>query len=557
MQRTSINPEILQPMFEAAANAAQKGQSQFVTPIPFGRKLAEALPRHRPALVDLNCGPGHLLEAAALPNSLRLFGADIDPCRGQSVEGAGHALNRLTSDITVAYPWFKEVDFTADLFVLNPPWRLFLYRERLAGMAESTLPAVRMAFKGVESGIPAGTIDSTIAMLLIALDLCTAYGEGLLIANNNTLERLLFAPGAPHSAVVKHCWARLVVPGNPMTGIADCQWQEGEQFETGVLYFAREHITGPKTWRWPELPGRVYRQGAELRNVFMSNVETASHKWQAVRERAAEAQGRKPKTPWNLWLEAGVIQTALSLFEKHSRKINKREVERLFALEGKAPMELVLQRTSRDELQRVASEAGWRVQPALLAAIDQAVHEYQAERAPLYPLPEIQRLGYLDEENTIECKTDLANAAGRVIFRAGQRYPLRTQTVAITRNVEKPNAFTGELEDLEYSGQELAFFIVDHPVRPGVEHDSNAEPEGDEFSFMDARLKDDPNTHIPNAKRAKHNQNQTDPVDFTLQQLCAHFHIPDVPDVATVNPAGYQAHLESLAALETLASLRS
>ncbi len=89
MQKTSIHPEILQPVFESAANAADKGQSQFFTPLPFGRALARALPKIRPTIVDLNCGAGHrLLQTSALAQTQRLLGADIDPCRGgQSVEG--------------------------------------------------------------------------------------------------------------------------------------------------------------------------------------------------------------------------------------------------------------------------------------------------------------------------------------------------------------------------------------------------------------------------------------------------------------------------------------
>jgi hypothetical protein len=537
MQKTSINPEILQPMFEAAANAADKGQSQWFTPTPFGRKVAEALPRHRPTIVDLNCGAGHLLQASALPKTIRLLGADIDPCRGKGVEG-GMPLNRITCDATKLYGWLKEIGFAADLFVLNPPWRLFFYRERLAGLTESNLPAVRQAFQAVEEGggISRDTIDSTIAMLLVALDLCTAYGEGLLIANNATLQRLIFEPGAPHGAVAKHIWAHLVVPGNPMTGLDNCQWQEDQQFHTGVIYFARDHTTGPKEFRWPDLPDRAYRQGAELRNEYVASHATYEL-WQVAREKVGEAEGNKPKVPWNLWLEAGVIHTALSLFEKHSKKINKREVERLFALNGKAPMELVLQRASRDELLQVAEKGGWRVQPELNAAIQQAIREYHAARAPLYPLPEIQRLGYLDEEDEIECKADLADKDQRVIFHHGQHYALRTQTVSITRNVTRPNAFTGDDEDLEYSGQELAFFLEDKA--------------GNEWCFMDAKLRDDPTTEIPNCKQVKDNENRGAAVDFTLQELCAHFVIPDVPDVATVNPEGYGRFLRLLGELES------
>jgi hypothetical protein len=547
MQKTSIHPELIQPLFEAAANAADKGQSQFFTPLELGRALAQALPRVRPALVDLNCGAGHLLHASVVadrqvPKTTRLFGADLDPCRGQTVEGATLPLNRITCEITRLLPWLKEVNFRADCFVLNPPWRLMLYRERLAELANSDLPAVRMAFKGIEDTAPKGTIDSTIAMLLIALDLCTTYGEGFLIGNNATLQRLLFAAGAPHSAIAKHIWAHLIVPGNPMTGLENCQWQEDQQFHTGVLYFARDHTTGPKQYLWPNLPERIYRQGAELRNEYSAAVNSTMELWQAVRERVHDADGLKPKVPWNLWLAGGTIHTALSLFEKHSREINKREVERLHALDGQAPMELVLQRATRDELLRVAKESRWRVQPELVAAVDNAVKEYHAQRVPLYPLPEIQRLGYLDEEDTIHCKADLTAAGGRLVFEKGQSYPLRTQSVPITRSVVRPNSLTGEDEDLEYSGQELAFFIK----------------RGDtEYCFMEGRLKNDRHTEIPNCKQVKGNQGSKDggpppgPVDFTLEELCSHFTIPEVPDVATVNPELYR---DALGRLDSLIS---
>ena len=42
----------------------------------------------------------------------------------------------------------------------------------------------------------------------------------------------------------------------------------------------------------------------------------------------------------------------------------------------------------------------------------------------------------------LECKLDLLDKHQRLIFHAGQRYPLRTQTVSITRKVVRPNAFT-------------------------------------------------------------------------------------------------------------------
>jgi len=557
MQKSNINPEILQQVLESASNAGDKGQSQFFTPIAFGQLLASALPKCRPSIVDLTCGAGHLLQASANESTLSLLGSDIDPCRiAQKEEGSklpDLPVAKIAHDITLLAPVLKEVRFQADCFVLNPPWRLYWHRERLAYLQEASLPAVRMAFQAAEDphagGCPREAIDSTVATLAIALDLCTIYGEGFLIANDSTLQRLLFAPDAPHAALAKHVWLHLTIPGNPMTGIDDCNFVHGEQFHTGVIYFAANHQVGPRHVEL-ELSGlkpenlrdlRQWRQGAELRNA--PSAINCAPTWQTVKDHLVELAGRTPKVPWNLWLGPnGRIKTALSRFEERSVKVKKAEAARLFALADQSPMELVLQRAQRDELLHVAEEAGWRVQPELLEAVKGAIQQYHAARAPLYALPEIQRLGYLDEQDSIACKADLRLGAS-VAFAAGRNYPLRTQTVPVERKVRKPNPQTGDEEVLELTGQELAILL---------------KVEDNEYCFMDARLQTDPDTKVPNVKACKRRQpgptTLKDPsaIDFSLQELCAHFIIPDVPDVATVNPKGYEKNLELLNELETV-----
>ena len=170
MQKTSINPQIVQELLDSAANAADKGQSQFFTPLDFGRRVAESLPKYRGTIVDLNCGAAHLLSAASNKSTGAMLGADIDPCR--SMDGVN--ISRITHDLTLLYPMLSEVKFNADLFVLNPPWGMEWYRDRLTDLSASKLSAVRQAFKS-----NAKTIDSTIATLLIALDLCSEAGRGL------------------------------------------------------------------------------------------------------------------------------------------------------------------------------------------------------------------------------------------------------------------------------------------------------------------------------------------------------------------------------------------
>lgn len=583
-QKSNINPEILQQVLDSAHNAAEKGQSQFFTPLELAQKLTSALPRLRATAVDLNCGAGALLQACVTKDTFALLGSDIDPHRPK-IEGCEKPfqLDRIAHDTTKLYGLLKEVSFSADLFVLNPPWRLWWYRDRLGELAHSELMAVRDAFAGIEAGAPRGCIDSTAATLLMALDLCTTHGEGYLIGNNSTIERLFFAPGAPHAAVAKHIWAHVVIPGNPMSGNATCLWEKEEEFKTGVVYFARDHTNGcarKNVWdngQSGTLPDRAFRMGAELR--VMQRVNDPRDAWTAAKERVAELNGKESRMPFNLWLNAGGrIRVGLSQFERRSTKLNKKEAERLHQLDGKAPMELVLQRAQRDELLHVCERGGWKVQPELTDAIQRAVKEYHGSRAPLYPLPEIQRLGYLDEQDTIECKEDLmgtvmpdeepetgdkkrkskggtgiiAKPVQQLLFRKGQKYSLRTQTVIVTRNMEKPDPFTGRKVLLEFTGQELAILIADTVIIAGDE-----EQKVREYCFMDNKLKEDPTVEVNVAKRTtsrgKENfeAGEKQGVDFTLQQLAAHFIIPEVPDVAAVNPEAYAANLDKLTELET------
>ena len=571
MQKTNIPAAIAQEVLDSATNAAQKGLSQFFTLPALAARLAAALPVVRPGLVDLNCGRGDLLQASMRTNGrTSLYMADTQWLLGSDIHNAPKVPGRgriqfTQADLTLLYPLLVEVGWRADCFVLNPPWRLFWHRARLAALADSTCGPVRRAFAAVEPGTPKDTIDSTIATLLIALDRGTDAGEGYLIANHQTLERLIFAPGAPYADLAQVCWARLVIPGNPMTGITGCQWQEDEVFTTGVIYFAREHPHGPRplvTWpawatpsadapldeaRYP-VPNRTFRHGADLRDTYAPCAQTVP-RWAVVKEQILELNGRKPKVPWNLWLAGGVVRTGLSSFEEASRKLDKLAAARLHALNGKAPMQLVLQRADRDEVLDVAERGGWRVQPELLAAVRAAVAQYHASRAPLYPLSDIQRLGYTDEEDFLLCQKDLLSPASRVpVFHAGHKYPLRSQTITVTRHTQKPNLI-GVLEDFEYTGQELAMFL-DQRERP-----EDLVTPSREFSFLDAKLRADPGTKVPEARRCGRSVDlPAAPIDFTLQDLVAHFAIPAVPDVATLNPAGYAHNLARLEELEAAAN---
>src|SRR4030095_7898204 len=106
-------------------------------------------------------------------------------------------ITRITADLTRFYPLLREIDWRADLFALNPPWDLHLRHDRLNALAESDCSTGRDAFAAHDPRAGKDHIDSTIATWLIALDRLTYRGEGLLIANHSTTERLLLGTRAP------------------------------------------------------------------------------------------------------------------------------------------------------------------------------------------------------------------------------------------------------------------------------------------------------------------------------------------------------------------------
>ena len=546
MQTTRINPLINQELLESAPNAAAKGQAQYFTPVLWAEILGWGLPRHRPVLVDLTCGNGQLLEGASGPDSIRL-GCDIDP-------SVIHGSRAVAANLTKYQALLRQVKFMADLFVLNPPWDLHWYRELLKHLAQSGCRAVVEAFAAHDGRTSRDTIDATIATLCLALDFCSTYGEGLLIANESTLQRLIFAPGAPHRALVNHIWAHMAIDGNICT-----KAKAGDEvtFKTGVIWFARapqsgspKHvtITGSSEETFVRAKAAmlqlkrerlVHRRGPSAFDGLITDY--AADLWQAAADEWRTITGARKAPQWNIMLDAsGVIITDLSLFDQYSGRIPKAELSRLFALNGKRPMQLVIQKAHRKELERAAfGENGdgntpWKVAPAVQQAVRLAIKEYDAVRAPLRPLNDIQRLGYLDEQDEIKCKRDLIGAGGAFI--AGNRYRIHTLTISVSRNGTKMNNI-GELDDVEWTGSELCIYLKD-------EH-------GIERTFMEARLRgEDVTLCLPDFK--PDDEEGQVKINNTLQQLTEHFIIPDVPDVATLNPEIYQRNVDMLHEIENL-----
>lgn len=535
------NPANLQEVLDSAANADATGMQQFFTPLDIAAALFLPLTAKPAHCLDLHMGAGHLLLGSG---AKVLLGVDIDPRLARKPDKAPNEWSCANADATLLYNLLKEVGFHADLIALNPPFSQKQYTSRLAAMAESECDAVRLIYNDLAGR---ETIDSTLVAALMLVDLLGPKGDGFLICNQATAVRLFGAPDRPSDAgysdkdlqceglsLREHAWLWLTLP----PGIFENVYRD---FETAVIYFTRHnqrnllsvfsrtktnnltHLTAPHPSAAaiehvlePVMHNvYAYRKGERTYSASDFNQGAGALFFAAKNEYARIHRGQRTNA-FNLWLENGKIQRQLTSFQQCSLKLPKDMVIALNGLKDRSPMELVVQRDTRRHLQEAVRCPFWRVDPKLLAKVDEAVSEYHSNRAPFYPLSPVLRLGFLDESDTIQC----SKAVGP--FKQGVFYPLQCSTAHTERDGERINIL-GMREDVTYMGQELVVRIIP----PGKRADS--------WSFTN-----DPKITKDLAGTDQH----------TMAELLEHFVIPDVPDVAVAYPEKYQANLAAIRTIE-------
>ena len=554
MYKNNLSPGCIDELLGHASNGAAKGLAQYLTPPDAARLLARPLPALRPVIVDLTCGDGALLRGASYHS--RLLGCDLD---GEIVRAPTALAGLLSADLTTFYPLLKSAAFKSDLFTLNPPWGLHWRRELLAGLAESSLPTVRTAFAAHDGHTAQDCIDSLPATLMLALDLAPAWGEGYILGYTATVNRLILKDGAPHGALKAHVW-----------GAIDFNLEiDGAEIATTALYWSHSHTKGlapaSRLESGHSLEDCVthlkdnrltLHRGSEIRaNTHQQTLDTAEV-WHAAAQEYA-LRHAPVRHDFNIRLNPrGVIETSLNLYEERLHDgtgstlrpdhLKLGPVRRLHSLAGRTPMQLVLQRADRRALElATAPDSPWRVQPDLLEAVRVAITLYHSQRAPLYPLNDVQRLGHLDEAEEILCRANLAGMTRTrglaiPVFAAGQSYAVSTETVRVTRGGTKRN-LVGELEQVEYTGSELAIWLTGGDGKRYLFMEDRHFAQGITLESRDsAEDKADPVATCPAERR------------FGLGTLVAHFVIPPVADLAALHPHEYQRNLVQVDFLQTI-----
>ena len=562
-QGNSIHPGNIQHFADSAKNALQLGQRQFFTPPDLAAALCSVFKRNASSIAtDLMVGSGHLLAAAQRPH---LCGIDVDSRVADSSSGLLSSVSKSSvyqADITRFYPLASAANLRHDLLLLNPPFSLQWYLDRLAPLAVSTAEGVPEAYA---AACAAGdTVDSTLGTFLIALDSLSQSGEGFMICNAATARRLIGDPegsrigdsgskmedrgsrrgsssSAKHhpqssiSPLLRNVWCWLEIP--------DAIYEnQHAAFTTAVLYFSASHGRGCPSDRLPLFlhapspdPGTVERTLATAVSArsFAFCGRSIDHEWQAQKwkedfqplwhavrgEYHTLYHGAPPA--YNLMLGSdGRIITHLDPFRKAAYVHNRDLLQAFRSMHGEAPASLVVQQASRSALRHAMVSGNWRVQPELVAAVDQAVAAYESIRAPFYTPNEVQALGWLDEESELPCAKP-----GIPGFRTGTSYPIRTW-IENTEWADHKTNLAGERENLALSGRELVVELT-----------------ADDDKRHHFHVRRDDSKPIRESDAIHHHH---------IQALLDHFAIPIPRDVAQSNPAAYQANLARLDELEAL-----
>jgi hypothetical protein len=525
---TKIQNANLGTFLDSATNALDKGQQQFFTPRTLAEALFTPLARAHTCILDPNHGSAALLNASGMAHR---YGLDIDhrSIKQPKQDNPDVTWNLTQADFTRWFPIAKEINFQADLIALNPPFSLRWHADRLAALEDSDKPNVRHAFKEWRSSNR--TIDSTAASLLCAIDMLSASGEGFMICNADTASRLLGHPGEDaKSSARNNVWCWLQIPGLTFEN-------QHTQFDVAVLYFSASHgqrnddaplfLAAPSgeadTVRQTLLTAKTSRpyayKGRSLDSEYLSNQHSMDEAWHAIREEYAKRHLDKQREH-HIWIseESGRIRTQLDTFSQ--LKLDASIVEELQELRGKRPSQLVVQQAGRIALQSAINSGIWSVDPKLIEAVESAIREYNAVRAPFYTPNPTLSLGWIDEVDSLPATTSKLEG-----IQQGKRYPIKTFTEQISYPGSKTN-LAGEKESLTLSATEL---VVQVTGDGGAIH-----------QFHVRRTETDPE-RTGMRKEVRHH---------ALPALLANFDIPVPKDITQLHPERYQRNKQVLAALE-------
>jgi hypothetical protein len=391
------------------------GLQQYFSPTELA-ELVAAVNGRRLSTLDLTAGDGSLL--AGLEREAR-FGIEIDADHVDS-----DRYTAIQGDVQSAYPLLRLLGARFPRVACNPPFGLDW---QIGGRPEnSTLAAWRMAGALLDergAGVFVAGRDRFMREVMPCPDAAGVYA---LLECADLFEGVelpcavaFFVPAGAVESPREGGPLRLRLSRAELPGLA-------EELEAERARVAGWVIDGPFCAR-----------RASLREAF------ASVGKELDRRRQVASASRQS---FDLCLRGSRISAHPGAFARMAlqRRGVLREVERL---NGQPPTYFALNLREWRRLGELVAEDALTIEPSLREAVAAATREAEQAVCPLYEVRPQQRLGFLDDLDSILCTAD---DPGRG-FEAGERYPLDTSSeIELTRSERPHHRRDGDVEIRRY-----------------------------------------------------------------------------------------------------------
>ncbi len=374
---------------------AAKGLQQHYTPIEAAELAGRVLHAHATNVVDLTAGDGALM--AAWPAGRR-YGIEIDA--DQIACGDYHAIH---GDLQRVYPLLRLARVTFPAVVLNPPF-------------------------GLDWTDQAGkTINSTALAFRYGLGLLADSGQGVLVAGRDRFRRdVLTRPEGRGVYAVLECHG--LFDGVTLACVVAffCQpdaheahgpapWQQVQRAE---LLETADWITAQRTerCRYLPMPWRPHTGGVDSQAELWKTI-AAEH---ARRRRAAQ---QRAAASHDLTITGRRVRVALGSFALIALG-QTRSLEAIRRLHGHSVSYFAYNAREWQRVLHAQADGILTVEPKLAAAVERVITDARRQLVPNYPIKPQQRLGYLDDLDSITCLVDDPERG----FVAGERYPLAVKS---------------------------------------------------------------------------------------------------------------------------------
>lgn len=485
----------------ASEASLDKGAQQFFTP-PEAAKLIHTVidPANNLAVIDLTAGDGALL--APFKDGSR-YGVEIDPDQIKSAKEQGREYHAIQGNLVDVFPLLYRVAPPLDAITINPPFGL--------NWVEDTIRK-------------SGTCNSMVATFVYATRLLSQHGQLAIIAGRDRLYKEVLgreeARGVyavincedlydGHGAALPCAIAFAVHPSLRADG------KEGtpEQFlvrdcPKEMLDLCAQRVADAKS----AAVGRNYYRIATY-TEYHARAQLAEA-WRAIqtehRRRVEKKESERPEFDVQLFDGGKRVQVEPSAYALMAvRKLRPDWAATLTRLNGMSLNYFVQNERDWHNLKSIADDGLISIAPDVAEAVSTVLLDKKRTLVPLYAIKPQQRLGWLEEQDTLKCiKSDPEKG-----FVAGERYALYTRTRPDERTETKfeRNKKTGEPEERQYLVQ---FKVME--VRVG------------HFTFTDSGTEASKN----------------------IKWLINHFEMPDPGDVGTMFPEETERMRQIIRAIE-------